>query len=285
MSNQAEPNNNVKNESKYYLTTELLGIADANAKDLAGFMLNPRDISTAVMKILLSVGIKKNAVRSIKVGCDNNRKLKIIVDLRKKHLVEEHEERDMLEFDDYYDDDQKIFPKEFYKTLKNKVYSKHLNYRIIKRRAKKGKTESIVQLEFDPEILIAFVYNLNFNDEYYRISCVPQPWLDNHKASKKHKKNKDADNYYNCKAEYTGSNLRMCVVVVTFSIDKNRELDMYKAMIDKISTDMSSELGIPSEDAINAIEKSYSFKDFKKALNSALSSGDFHPSQVAKYKD
>ena len=77
----------------------------------------------------------------------------------------------------------------------------------------------------------------------------------------------------------------MCVVVVTFSIDKNRELDMYKAMIDKISTDMSSELGIPSEDAINAIEKSYSFKDFKKALNNALSSGDFHPSQVAKYKD
>ena len=120
MSNQAEPKNNTNpNTSGYRLTTKSLGVADTNVKDFAGFMLSQEDISTAAMKILLSVGIKNDAIRCIKVGCDESKTLKIFAEIYKDALKkDDNDENDMLTFRDYSDDDDStLFPKEFFNTF------------------------------------------------------------------------------------------------------------------------------------------------------------------------
>lgn len=285
MSNQAEPKNNTNpNTSGYRLTTKSLGVADTNVKDFAGFMLSQEDISTAAMKILLSVGIKNDAIRCIKVGCDESKQLKIFAEIYKDSLKDNNDdEDDMLTFRDYSDDDDEsgLFSKEFFNTLKNKVYYKHLNYKIVRRSVlknnKKNVSKKVVQIEFDPEIFIAFVYNLNFTDKFYRISCRPRRWMTEKEANKKYDKKSDVRRYIARKNEYINNKLMECTVVVTFTIDKSREEKMYNNIIEKISNNLS----IP----IETISKIYSKREFYSNFNNTLSSGDFSPKQVSQWCD
>ena len=286
MSNQAEPKNNTNpNTSGYRLTTKSLGVADTNVKDFAGFMLSQEDISTAAMKILLSVGIKNDAIRCIKVGCDESKTLKIFAEIYKDALKKDNDdEDDMLTFRDYSDDDDStLFPKEFFNTLKNKVYHKHLNYKIIRRVAyknnssKKTVMKKVVQIEFDPEIFIAFVYNLNFTDKFYRISCRPRRWMSEKEANKKYDRKSDVRKYMARKNEYINNKLMECTVVVTFTIDKTREEKMYDNIINKIATNLGTTTDI--------VSKAYGKRDFYMDFNNTLSSGDFNPKQVSQWRD
>ena len=289
MSNQAEPKNNT---SGFKLTTQSLGIADTNVKDFAGFMLSQEDISTAAMKILLSVGIKNDAIRCIKVGCDESKKLKILAEISKDSLVKKNTDSKWYMLDDTEDeDDNTIFSKEFFNTLKNKVYYKHLNYKTVNRRTnivnKNGKKIKIqkkyIQIEFDPEIFIAFVYNLDFTDVYYKISCRPIEWMNDNQISKKFDKRSDSRRYLAEKTEYLENRLRRCTVVVTFSIDKSREKIMYDKIIDKIYNNIKKDNSvIISKEKISEM---YPIKEFYLDLNSALSSGDFNPKQVSQWRD
>ena len=274
MSNQAEPKNGVQ---KYILTTESLGIADANAKDLAGFVLNQEDISTAVMKILINVGIDTRAIRAVKVGCDENKNLKILAEIKKKSInKKEPREHNWLDIEsDYYEDEDKVFSKEFFNTLKNKVYYKHLKYKTVVRRDKKRNNVKYIQVEFDPKILIAFVYNLNYMDDYYRVSCFPIQWPKNKKNKKKYNKRKQ---------EYITDRLRSCLVFVTFRIDKTRENNMYNTLVENIATGISEELNVEPNIAKEIITKTCSNKEFFRLFNRTLSSGNFHPSQVVKWE-
>lgn len=285
MSNQTvEPKNNTP---RFNLTTKSLGIADVNTKDLGGFMLNQSDLSTAIMKILLSVGINEDDIRSIKVGCDSDRKLKLFAEVRKKALKgkkNDREDNDWTSFDDYSDDDGKVFSKEFFNTLKNKVYYKHLEYKTFTRTVnKKGKKEKFVQIEFDPEILIAFVYNLNYEDPYLKISCTPVKWLNDKELGRKYDSNKKQNSYKAMRREYLAEKLSICTVIVTFAIDKRRKINLYESMVDKFASIIPTTAGVDKETIKRQIRDRYTSNDFLRDFDNTLTSGEFHPNQVVNF--
>ena len=281
MGNHANPQTGVQ---KFNLTTKSLGIADANAKDLAGFMLNSSDLATAATKILINVGISSDAIRCVKVGADPDGNLKILAEVLKKSLTKKKASSDWIELDDCdYEDDRNIFPKEFFGALKNKVYYKHLDYKIVHRRTKKNKQEKFVQISFDPEILIAFAYNLDYSDPYYRISCIKHHWMSNKELKKKYDSNKKIRKYNETKNEYLSDKLCHCTVVVTHKIARERETALYTSMMSSIAADLSKALNMPVEQITSHLKKAYNLERFMGAFNNTLSSGDFHPKQVSQF--
>lgn len=265
MTNQ-EPKNNT---SRFTITTKSLGIADTNVKGLAGFILNQKDITTAVMRTLLSVGIRTDAIKIIKAGCDQNKKLRIVIELFKKQLKNKKKTTDWFSFFDDDDDNcDNLLSKEFFKTLKNKVYYKHLNYKVLNK---------IIRIEFDAEIFIAFAYNLDYSDPYYRITCSPIKWLSNSELNKKYDRRSEIRKYISSKQSYIEDKLSRCIVTVTFAINKEKETAMYNKIVNTLSNN------IPNLDRESMI-KNYPLDNFYKDINNALSSGDFHPKQVLEFE-
>lgn len=208
------------------LTTKMLGIADSKEQDLAGYILSQRDIINATTKILVSVGINADDIRDIKVGTDkDSHKLRIICEVKHKAAYgrKEAEKTDWFTLQSYGsdDDDNKCaFNKNFYRALYNKVYhgkQKHLNIRTIRRPSKENNKDikKFVEFEFDPDILIAFVYDIVFTDPLYKISAPPIRW----------KNESDFDNMtgrqrkavLRKRKEMSANNLQDCVIYVTFS--------------------------------------------------------------------
>jgi hypothetical protein len=161
------------------LTTRSLGIADAKAKDLAGYVINPYEITTAVNKVFLAIGVSRDNIRAVRVGLDKNGKVHIIAEIAwsalKRKSTNNYEDAIVA---DYSGGDNGLNPV-FFSALHNKIYhgkKKHLRYHIVKRTDKKhGKKDSrkYVSIEINPEIFIAFVYNINFRDPWYKISAKP----------------------------------------------------------------------------------------------------------------
>lgn len=205
------------NEKRYNLTTKSLGIADAKAKNLAGYVLSQRELSNAATKVLIAVGIRPEDIRDIKVGSDiKTQELRIICEVKYKAAFPpaEKKETGWLNFKEYDDSPNKsAFNKAFYDALYNKVYhgkKKHLNIKVIRRDDKK-----FVSFEFDPQIFIAFVYDIVFTDPLYKVSAVPTRWKPESVVNDM--KGSDRKAYKNRKKEYLREDLCNCVAYVTFN--------------------------------------------------------------------
>jgi hypothetical protein len=210
------------------LTTQSLGIADSKEQSLAGYILSQKELSDAATKILVSVGINPDDIACIRVGQNvESKKLKVICEVNYKAAYPDKGSNKWYDFTEYDSDDHKTaFTKNFYEALYNKVYHgkrKHLNIRIVERRNKKGSNKKYVQFEFDPEIMIAFVYNIVFSDPLYKISCRPTRWLNNDELHKKFDSRARREEYRRKRDEYKKLNLANCVVYVTFAKDAYQE--------------------------------------------------------------
>ena len=202
------------------LTTESLGIADSKEKDLVGYVLNQKDISEATTKILSRVGIAESDIRTVKVGADiKTKKLRIICEVKFKAAFGKSEEQETPWYD--FDGEKKktAFNKTFYEALYNKVYhgkKKHLKMKVV-HRANPNKPDDVkkfVQFELDPEILIAFVYNIPFTDRYYKISVVPTGWVPNSVINDM--SGRERRIYKSMKNEWEKEGITNCAIYVTF---------------------------------------------------------------------
>lgn len=225
MEQSVKPNNNTIEEKKDTFTSKFLGIADSKEKDLAGYVLSQEELSSAAIKVLIAAGINKKDIRIVKVGADKEGKLKIIIEVfnRREHKPEYYGGIDISDVADE-NDVSNVFSKTFFKMLHNKVYhgkKKHLKIRQVNR--KEGKC---VQFEFDPEIFIAFVYDIVFTDPLYKVSARTIRWkskreLNEYLEEQANMRNinvyKEEKRYKNNIREYANSGLNNCVVYVTFT--------------------------------------------------------------------
>lgn len=219
---------NPKIEERLTLTTKSLGIADAKAEDLGGYVLSQRDIQDATTKILMSVGIKQEDIRTIKVGSDKNANLRIICEVRYKAAFPKSNNSENTSWYSFTDGDsdesrsnnfKNAFNKNFYAALHNKVYHgkrKHLNMKIVRRPDPNNRndTKKYVSFELDPYILIAFVYDIVFTDKLYRISAPQTRWMSEKKINDL--SGKERKKYRAKQKELQVEGLSNCVIYVTY---------------------------------------------------------------------
>ena len=221
--------NPTNNTNVVKLTTQSLGIADAKAKDLAGYVLSQKDLVNATTKILIAVGIDVNDIRTIKVGTDlKTKQLRIICEVSYKAAYPKADRSgtpwyDVQSYESEFDGDNKsAFNKIFYAALHNKVYHgkrKHLKIHTIRRRDphNPSKTKKYVQFEFDPMILIAFVYNITFTDPLYKVSAPPMRWKNSKELDDMRGKERKA--YRARVEEWSQDGIANCAIYVTFNPD------------------------------------------------------------------
>ncbi len=238
MSTTVNPTNKPK------LTTKTLGIADSKEKDLAGYILSPRDIKNATTKILIAAGLNPEDIRTIRVGSDKSKNLRIICEVKYGAAFKREEKRNGIWFSlnpdvDY--NDRGAFNETFYAALHNKVYHgkrKHLNIRVINRevsvkkkdKEKEKEMKKFVTFEFDAKILIAFVYDIVFTDPFYKISVAKKRWPDNFDNMT----GKERDKIKKERKEMAADGLMNCTIFVTYcsrakwkKYDNNGEAQIY----------------------------------------------------------
>lgn len=224
MTNPTNENKNANvGKPRFQLTTKSLGIAEAKAQDLAGYVLNQKDIVNATAKILMAVGIDKNDIREIKVGTDiNSKKLRVICDIACAKKKNHNSDKEWFDFDNGSDNEyngKSLLPQEFYSALHNKTYHgkrKHLNVQEVKIASKGEKPKKYIRFEFDAAILIAFVYDIVFTDPLYKVSAPPIRWKSNKDLDKEDYTNKQIKAYNRKKNEWMDLKLAPCAIYVTF---------------------------------------------------------------------
>ena len=154
------PAETVNSNAIVKVTTQTLGVANERVRDLAGFILSPKEIHTAVVKFLMMYSIEEDDIYSVKVGTNKDNMLKIIAEVRSKALQGRKKSRSWMDFDEY-DNNESLISDTFYQAWHNKLYHgkrKHLPLKQIRRNNGKDK---YVAIEINPEIFIAFAYDIN----------------------------------------------------------------------------------------------------------------------------
>ena len=176
----------------------------------------------------MAVGIKPDDIRTIKVGSDKDGNVRIICEVAYKAAFKNSQSEENTGWysftngsddEEYGSDVKNAFTKNFYSALHNKVYHgkrKHLNVRVVKRPDPKNrdKTKKYVSFEFDPNILIAFVYDIVFTDPFYKISAPQTRWMADKKVNDM--SGKERKKYLAKKKELTSEGLANCTIYVTF---------------------------------------------------------------------
>jgi len=202
------------------VTTQTLGIANERVRDLAGFALNPQEISTAVVKFLMCYNIDDSDIYSVKVGSTKDSELKIIAEVKSKALCGKKRSQNWMDFEEYSTEDT-IIADVYYSAWRNKIFhgkNKNLQIRKINRNK-----EKYVSISIDPMIFIAFVYDINFCDKLFKISAPPTRW-----ASSKQLDNmsgKERKRYKAMQAEFSNYGITQCKVFVTFSNNYTYEIN------------------------------------------------------------
>lgn len=196
------------------ITTQTLGIANERVRDLTGLVLNPEEITTAVVKFLMATGIDNNDIYSVKVGTTKDNELRIIAEIRAKALSnKKNDNNSWMDFNEY-DTDESLVSDYFYRAWRNKFYhgkNKHLQLKKIKREG-----GNCVAVNIDPAIFLAFVYDINFCDRYYKISAPAVRW----KSSKQldNMSGKERKKYKVLQQEFSNYGITQCFVVITYAI-------------------------------------------------------------------
>ena len=203
------------NSSMVKVTTQTLGVANERVRDLAGFILSPKEIHTAVVKFLMMYSIEEDDIYSVKVGTTKDNELKIIAEVRAKALQGRKKSRSWMDFDEY-DNNESLISDTFYQAWHNKLYHgkrKHLPLRQVRRNNGKDK---YVAIEINPEIFIAFAYDINFCDKMYKISAPAKRWANSKQLDDM--SGKERKRYKAMQQEFANYGITNCMfAVVTFS--------------------------------------------------------------------
>ena len=199
------------------VTTQTLGIANERVRDLTGFILSPKEIHTAGVKFLMMYSIEDDDIYSVKVGTTKDNELKIIAEVRTKALQGRKKQRSWMDFDEY-DNNESLIADSFYQAWHNKLYHgkrKHLPLKQVRRNNGKDK---YVAIEINPEIFIAFVYDINFCDKMYKISAPAKRWASSKQLDDM--SGKERKRYKAMQQEFANYGITNCMfAVVTFSAD------------------------------------------------------------------
>lgn len=195
------------------VTTQTLGIADERVRDLSGFILNPQEIKIAVVKFLTSYDIDEKDIYSVKVGSKDN-ELRIYAEVRAKALRKKQKKSSWIQFNEF-DEDNSLIDSVYCDMWRNKIFhgkNKHLQLKPITRNEEKH-----ISIAFDPMIFIAFVYNINFCDPYYKVSAPMVRWKSNSQLD--NLSGKERKKYKKYQTECSNYGISNCFVVVTFSVN------------------------------------------------------------------
>lgn len=195
------------------VTTQVLGVSAERGRDLTGIVLGPDEISATVEKFLYFYGIRSNDIYSIRSGADNNNNLKIVAEIKEKALKEKKHTQWTYLTDD--SDNQAIISDKFYDVWRNKLYhgkKKHLRVKPIKR----NKDDKFVSIEIDPMIFIAFAYDIDFEDQFYKISAIPSRGMSRKEIDDMSRK--ERERWHKRMNEYTSNGMSMLkMAIVTYS--------------------------------------------------------------------
>ena len=214
ISNPTDANTNTVKESYFpKVTTQTLGIANERVRDLTGYVLNPQEISTDVVKFLMMYGINEDDIFSVKVGVTKDGELKIIAEVLAKSLKPKKKtQNSWMDFDqDIYD--SIVISDDFYNVWRNKIY--HGKRKNLKLNQVKRNGEKCIGINIDPTIFLAFVYDINFCDPLYKISAPPKRWKNNKQIEDM--SGKERKRYRALQQQYSNYGITQCMVVVTFS--------------------------------------------------------------------
>lgn len=220
MNTNPNPTNATENEGYPKVTTESLGIATERGRDLAGFVIRPDEISTAVYKYLSFFNIDHEDIYSVKTGVTKDGDLRIIAEISKKALSPKKSKASAtwMTFEDGGSEDETLIPNYFYSSAHNKLYhgkKKHLRATVVVR-GKGNDKNKYVAIDIDPAIFLAFVYDIKFDDRFYKISAVPERWKSEKQLDDL--SGKDRKRYNALRQEYSSAGLVPCkMVVLTFS--------------------------------------------------------------------
>jgi hypothetical protein len=185
MSNQHV--NQGQNNHKEF-TTKSVGVASGKQKDLAGIILNPQEIAKAVERMLNALDIPSRSIHSVKVY-EKNGSLEISTAIE-EDLISERSVKgaDIISRREAVVGNKVRIGTAIYNALRNKAYVGKLHYQRVT-----IKGDPYIVLNFDSEITLAFLYDIPYDDAFYK--CVPiDPTIfeeddDNkRKAKKMHKK-------------------------------------------------------------------------------------------------
>lgn len=201
------------NERFPKVTTQELGIAIERDRDLAGYVLSPQEISTAVVKFLMCYNIDDGDIYSVKVGTTKDEKLKIIAEVKAKALGKKKSSHNWMDFEEY-SNEETVINDIYYSAWRNKLFhGKNKNLQIKKISRNKDK---YVSISIDPEIFLAFVYDINFCDKLYKISAPAARWKSNKQLDDM--SGKERKRYKAMQQEFANFGITHCrFVVVTFA--------------------------------------------------------------------
>lgn len=212
------------NDNSIRVTTQTLGIANERVRDLAGYALNPQEVSTAVVKFLMCYDISDEDIYGVKVGTTKDNELRIIVEVREKalHKKGKKQSQNWMNFDNP-NVDSSLIDDYFYKAWRNKLYhGKKKNLQC--RRIRRNDNDKYVAININPEVFLAFVYNVNFCDSFYKISAPAARW----KSSKQldDMSGKERKRYRAMQQEFSNYGITQCkCIVITFRQDATYKLN------------------------------------------------------------
>lgn len=183
MDNQKTGNPNRQNQNdgraKVEFTTHSLGIAASKKKDLQGVILPPNEIAQAVTTMLVHLHVPKDAIYDVKVVSKDG-SLEISAIIEEYAVVDTGPVQidDWLEFNPTVQGGKVKIKPLIFSALRNKAYYQKLHYQKCK-----IKGDRYITLNFDAEILLAFLYNIPYDDEFYK--CSPFAFNINKKTRKK----------------------------------------------------------------------------------------------------
>ena len=212
-SNPTEASPEIVKEGFPKVTTQTLGVANERVRDLAGYVLNSEEINTAVVKFLMMYDIDSDDICSVKVGSTKDGELKIIAEVRAKALkVKKKSQNNWMDFDQDYDERIDI-PDVLYSAWNNKFYhGKRKNLKIMKI---KRDHENYLAINIDPQIFLAFVYDINFCDPLYKISAPQRRWKSNKELDDM--SGKQRKRYKLEQQQYSNYGITRCGVFITFT--------------------------------------------------------------------
>jgi len=204
---------------KLTLSTEVLGVAEGKPEDLSGYILNPKEVSSAVARVFELLGVDKDDIRCVKLASDADNKPKIIVEVSYKAVKKNDDNQPTASWTEFYEGGNPEGGKNrlsnfIYKSLMGCAYYGQDHNALKWRKVVRGDAK-YAQIEFDPYIFIAFAYNINFADPFFKISAPATRWTSNDKLDEMSGKERKA--ILRKEAEYKEENLRPCVFYVTFA--------------------------------------------------------------------
>jgi hypothetical protein len=150
------------------ITSASLGISAERKADLCGLILSPREITESVMLLFIKLGVSRNQIHSVRIARgnkDNGLEISMTVE---EDAVTSRGEAKVTSWIGISERATKLrIRPEIYEGLKNKAFAGNLHYQ-----KEKYKGDNYIVINFDAELLLSFIYNVDFSDAYLKVSPI-----------------------------------------------------------------------------------------------------------------